>query len=91
MATGRYSGSLHLGRRVWMGFGMQQMQQWTGIMAIATYSPTIFSNAGFSPAKVAWMSGLCNSFGPVGTLLAVRIHGHAYCRYPTETFIGFPR
>ena len=35
-AIGRHSENLHLGRRVWMGFALQLIQQWTGILAIAT-------------------------------------------------------
>ena len=36
LAVGRYSGNLRFGRRVWMGFALQLIQQWTGILAIAT-------------------------------------------------------
>jgi MFS family permease len=71
MVTGRYSGSLHLGRRVWLGFWLQQIQQWTGILAIATWAGTLFSLAGFDAYKSAWLAGLVNTFGVVGTAAAV--------------------
>ena len=35
-AGGRYSGSLHLGRRAAMGAALQTIQQWTGILAIVS-------------------------------------------------------
>lgn len=50
---GRYSGKLHLGRRVVMGFALQQIQQWTGILAIATWAGQLFDLAGFAPEKSA--------------------------------------
>ncbi|KAK4684201.1 hypothetical protein P7C73_g5996, partial [Tremellales sp. Uapishka_1] len=67
---GRYSGRLHLGRRVVMGFALQQIQQWTGILAIATWAGTLFALAGFDSFKSAWLAGLVNSFGIVGTAAA---------------------
>jgi hypothetical protein len=71
LAFGRYSGRLHLGRRVWMGFWLQQIQQWTGILAIATWAGTLFSLAGFDPYKSSWLAGLVNTTGIFGTLAAV--------------------
>jgi hypothetical protein len=47
------------------------MEIWTGIMAITTYSGEIMSQAGFSSSKAAWLAGLCNTFGIVGTAAAV--------------------
>lgn len=58
IAFGRYSGRLHLGRRVWMGFWLQQIQQWTGILAIATWAGSLFALAGFDSYKSAWLGGL---------------------------------
>lgn len=71
IATGRYSGALHLGRRAWMGFALQLIQQWTGILAVATWAGTLFDLAGFSPYKSSWMAGLVNTFGIFGTAAAV--------------------
>lgn len=72
VAFDRHSGHLHLGRRAWMGFFLIQMLIWSGIMAITTYSGELFKQAGFSPAKSAWMGGFCNSVGGViGTAAAV--------------------
>jgi hypothetical protein len=71
MAIGRYSGRLHLGRRVWLGFWLQQIQQWTGILAIATWAGTLFSIAGFDSYKASWLAGLVNTIGIVGTLASV--------------------
>ncbi|KAJ5791961.1 uncharacterized protein N7503_007939 [Penicillium pulvis] len=67
---GRYSGKLHLGRRVVMGLALQQIQQWTGILAIATWAGTLFTLAGFDAFKSAWMAGLVNTFGILGTAAA---------------------
>lgn len=41
--AGRYSGKLHLGRRAVMGFALQWIQQWTGILAIAAWAGTLVS------------------------------------------------
>lgn len=76
LAVGRHSGRLHLGRRVWMGFALQQIQQWTGILAIATWAGTLFALAGFDSYKSAWLAGLVNSFGIIGTAAAVSIILH---------------
>jgi MFS family permease len=67
---GRFSGKLHLGRRVVMGAALQQIQQWTGILAIATWAGTLFSLAGFDPYKASWLAGLVNTFGIFGTAAA---------------------
>jgi len=70
---GRYSGKLHLGRRVVMGFALQQIQQWTGILAIATWAGELFTLAGFAPGKSAWLAGLLNTFGVFGTAAAALV------------------
>ncbi|KAI6778497.1 sugar transport STP1 [Emericellopsis cladophorae] len=46
--AGRYSENLNLGRRAGMGFLLPWIQQWTGILAIAGWSTTLFQVAGFS-------------------------------------------
>lgn len=74
LVIGRHSGSLHLGRRVWLGFWLQQIQQWTGILAIATWAGTLFSLAGFDPYKASWLAGLVNTFGVIGTVAAVSLY-----------------
>jgi hypothetical protein len=63
IATGRHSGSLHLGRRAWMGFALQLIQQWTGILAVATWAGQLFTLAGFDPYKSSWLGALVNTFG----------------------------
>lgn len=73
IAIGRYSGRLHLGRRAWMGFWLQQIQQWTGILAIATWAGTLFKLAGFDDDKSAWLSGLVNTTGIIGTAAAALV------------------
>lgn len=73
IAIGRYSGRLHLGRRAWMGFWLQQIQQWTGILAIATWAGTLFKMAGFDDEKAAWLSGLVNTTGILGTACAALV------------------
>ncbi|KAJ5203608.1 uncharacterized protein N7498_004487 [Penicillium cinerascens] len=67
---GRYSGKLHLGRRVVMGLAIQQIQQLTGILTIATWAGTLFSLAGFDSYKSAWLAGVVNSFGILGIAAA---------------------
>lgn len=67
---GRYSGKLHLGRRVVMGFGLQFIQQYTGILAIATWATVLFGLAGFDSYKASWLAGLVNTFGILGTAAA---------------------
>ncbi|KAK5215854.1 hypothetical protein LTR96_011320 [Exophiala xenobiotica] len=74
LVLGRYSGRLHLGRRVWLSILLQQMELWTGIMAITTYSGKLMAQAGFSPGKAAWLAGLCNTLGGVlGTAAAIPV------------------
>ena len=70
MLGGRYSGSLHLGRRAVMGFALQWIQQWTGILAIAAWAGTLFNLAGFDSYKSMWLAGLVNTFGIPGTAAA---------------------
>ncbi|KAG6991739.1 hypothetical protein FOFC_00028 [Fusarium oxysporum] len=67
---GRYSGNLHLGRRAVMGFALQWIQQWTGILAIAAWAGTLFNLAGFDTHKSIWLAGLANTFGIPGTVAA---------------------
>ena len=70
---GRYSGKLHLGRRAVMGLVLQQIQQWTGILVIATWASVLFELAGFDSYKSAWMGGLVNTFGIFGTAAAALV------------------
>ncbi|KAI7555079.1 general substrate transporter [Hortaea werneckii] len=67
---GRYSGALHLGRRAAMGAALQTIQQWTGILAIATWAGRLFALAGFDAYKAGWLAGLINTFGIFGTATA---------------------
>ncbi|KAK5271945.1 hypothetical protein LTR99_000896 [Exophiala xenobiotica] len=71
LITGRHSGPLHLGRRVALAVGIMMMMEWTGILAITVYANTLFQQAGFSVEKSAWLSGLCNSIGILGTMASV--------------------
>jgi hypothetical protein len=71
MSIGRHSGLLHLGRRVSLAIGIMMMMEWTGILAITVYANTLFQQAGFSVEKAAWLSGLCNTFGILGTAASV--------------------
>jgi hypothetical protein len=68
---GRYSGKLHLGRRVALAIGIMMMMEWTGILAITVYANTLFQTAGFSVEKSMWLSGLCNTFGIIGTVASI--------------------
>lgn len=68
--AGRYSGKLHLGRRAVLGFALQWIQQWTGILVIVSWSGRIFSLAGFDAYKSAWLAGLINTLGVPGTAAA---------------------
>jgi MFS family permease len=68
---GRYSGKLHLGRRVCLAIGIMMMMEWTGILAITVYANTLFQTAGFTVEKASWLSGLCNTFGILGTVASI--------------------
>lgn len=70
---GRYSGKLHLGRRAVLGFALQQIQQWTGILVMVSWAAKLFELAGFSDYKASWMSGLLNTFGVIGTAAAALV------------------
>ncbi|KAJ8608401.1 hypothetical protein MRB53_039653 [Persea americana] len=71
--AGRYSGKLHLGRRAVLGFALQQIQQWTGILVMVSWAAKVFELAGFSAYKASWMSGLLNTFGVIGTAAAALV------------------
>ena len=64
---GRYSGKLHLGRRAILGFALQQIQQWTGILVMVSWSSRLFELSGFDGYKSSWLSGLLNTIGVIGT------------------------
>jgi MFS family permease len=70
---GRYSGKLHLGRRAVLGFALQQIQQWTGILVMVSWATKLFELAGFDAYKASWMSGLLNTFGVIGTAAAAPV------------------
>ncbi|KND86845.1 Sugar transporter STL1 [Tolypocladium ophioglossoides CBS 100239] len=70
---GRYSGNLHLGRRAVMGFALQWIQQWSGILAVVGWAGKLFSLAGFDPYKSLWLSGLVNTVGIPGTAAAALV------------------
>lgn len=71
MSFGRHSSLLHLGRRVSLAIGIMMMMEWTGILAITVYANILFQQAGFSAEKAAWLSGLCNTFGIIGTAASI--------------------
>lgn len=70
LVRGRYSGNLHLGRRVILSLALQQISSWTGIIAIVTWSTELFSLAGFSAYKASWLGCLVNTTGILGTAAA---------------------
>lgn len=67
---GRHSGVLHLGRRAILGLALQTIQQWSGIIAIVTWSSRLFALSGFSEYKSLWLAGLINTLGIFGTAAA---------------------
>jgi MFS family permease len=63
---------LHYGRRAMLAFGIQMLVEiGTGISLTTIYAPTIFKQAGFSPYKAGWLSGVNGAMGIVGTICAV--------------------
>lgn len=73
IALGRHSSKLHLGRRAAMGFALQWIQQWSGILAIVGWAGKLFSLAGFDSYKSLWLSGLVNTVGVPGTAAAALV------------------
>ncbi|KAH8092159.1 general substrate transporter [Cristinia sonorae] len=71
MFLGRNDGNLHIARRVQLSIWLQIVQEWTGIAAITVYASTIFSQAGYSPRKSQWLSGLNDITYMLSTLMAV--------------------
>ncbi|KAI9756487.1 MAG: hypothetical protein M4579_003826 [Chaenotheca gracillima] len=71
MLFGIGSGKLHTGRRVQLVVWLQIMQEWVGIAGVTIYAPTIFAQAGFSPQKAQWISGLNVIFYLFSTLICV--------------------
>ena len=70
---GRYSGNLHLGRRAVMGFALQWIQQWSGILAVVGWAGKLFELAGFDSYKSLWLAGLVNTVGIPGTAAAALV------------------
>lgn len=70
---GRYSGKLHFGRRAVLGFALQQIQQWTGILVMVSWAAKLFELAGFDAYKASWLSGLLNTTGVIGTAAAALV------------------
>lgn len=68
--AGRHSGKLHLGRRAVLGFALQWIQQWTGILAVVSWAGTIFSLSGFDSYKSLWLAALVNTLGVPATAAA---------------------
>ena len=73
---GRHSGVLHLGRRAILGLALQTIEQWSGIIAIVTWSSRLFALSGFSEYKSLWMAGLVNTLGIFGTAAAGLVIDH---------------
>ncbi|EGO20303.1 hypothetical protein SERLADRAFT_358187 [Serpula lacrymans var. lacrymans S7.9] len=71
MFWGIGSGDLHIARRVQLSIWLQIVQEWVGIAAITVYAPTIFAEAGYSPRKSQWLSGLNDITYMLSTLVAV--------------------
>ncbi len=67
---GRHSGKLHLGRRAVLGFALQWIQQWTGILAVVSWSGKIFSLSGFDAYESLWLAALVNTLGVPATAAA---------------------
>jgi MFS family permease len=63
---------LHFGRRAVLAFGIQMLVEiGTGISLTTIYAPTVFKQAGFSPYKADWLSGINGAMGILGTICAV--------------------
>lgn len=67
---GRHSGKLHLGRRAVLGFALQWIQQWTGILAVVSWAGVIFKLSGFDSYKSLWLAALVNTLGVPATAAA---------------------
>lgn len=56
-----------------LGFGLQLMQQWTGINAIMYFSPTVFKDAGFSSFnQQMWCTVAVGVINVLTTFIAIR-------------------
>lgn len=73
LVRGKYSGKLHLGRRVVLSLALMQISSWTGIIAIVTWSTELFRLAGFSEYKASWLGCLVNTSGIFGTAAAALV------------------
>lgn len=70
---GRHSGKLHLGRRAVLGFALQWIQQWTGILAVVSWAGVIFKLSGFDSFKSLWLAALVNTLGVPATAAAALV------------------
>ncbi|THH33353.1 hypothetical protein EUX98_g809 [Antrodiella citrinella] len=52
-------------------FSLITSVRWTGVSAITVYASTIFAQAGYSPRKAQWLSGLNDIMYMLSTLMAV--------------------
>jgi len=73
LAIGRHSGKLHLGRRAWLGFWLQADPAVDGNFGHCDLGICSIHLAGFDSYKAAWLGGLVNTFGVVGTAAAALV------------------
>ena len=69
----RATNGAHLGRRAWLYLWLQIMASWTGITAVAAYSPVLLKQTGYSSIKHNGLAGGLNTIGIVGTIISAQI------------------
>ncbi|MBE7211887.1 MAG: MFS transporter, partial [Gluconacetobacter diazotrophicus] len=71
LGTTLFSANPNFRRSVYLGIGLQVVQQFTGMNVIMYYAPKIFELAGFGAAAAAWATTVTGLVNVLATLLAI--------------------
>ncbi|MBE7211622.1 MAG: sugar porter family MFS transporter, partial [Gluconacetobacter diazotrophicus] len=71
LGTTLFTANPNFRRSVYLGIGLQVVQQFTGMNVIMYYAPKIFELAGFGAAAAAWATTVTGLVNVLATLLAI--------------------
>ncbi len=66
-----FRGNANFRRSVWLGVGLQVMQQFTGINVLMYYAPKVFQGAGFGLHAASWATATIGLINVLSTFIAI--------------------
>ena len=66
-----FRGNANFRRSVWLGVGLQVMQQFTGINVLMYYAPKVFAGAGFGLHAASWATATIGLVNVLSTFIAI--------------------